>query len=210
MNKKIILPVLIIIVSAIVFFLIPENSSMPSSENLYQYGFTFYDVEHIKESLSEQNIFMSTPSPITDHTIENYCAISNQIILSTITYCTTTAIQGQNGKSLGNISMGGSPDNPIMAIAAIDSSPSFDSKSNEVEIVFETMVETLVCECWNEKQPGGFESVNDWLDAAKIKYAESSQDIPLKSTITGLGDETLILEVTLKNDSYLWTLIILK
>ncbi|MDC0896785.1 hypothetical protein OAR84_01910 [Nitrosopumilus sp.] len=209
MNKKIILPVLIIIVSAIVFFLIPENSSMPSSENLYQYGFTFYDVEHIKESLSEQNIFMSTPSPITDHTIENYCAIHADI-LSTITYCTTTAIQGQNGKSLGNISMGGSPDNPIMAIAAIDSSPSFDSKSNEVEIVFETMVETLVCECWNEKQPGGFESVNDWLDVAKIKYAESSQDIPLKSTITGLGDETLILEVTLKNDSYLWTLIILK
>ena len=209
MNKKIILPVLIIIVSAIVFFLIPENSSMPSSENLYQYGFTFYDVEHIKESLSDQNIFMSTPSPITDHTIENYCAIRADI-LSTITYCTTTAIQGQNGKSLGNISMGGSPDNPIMAIAAIDSSPSFDSKSNEVEIVFETMVETLVCECWNEKQPGGFESVNDWLDAAKIKYAESSQDIPLKSTITGLGDETLILEVTLKNYSYLWTLIILK
>ena len=209
MNKKIILPVLIIIVSAIIFFLIPENSSMPSSENLYQYGFTFYDVEHIKESLSEQNIFMSTPSPITDHTIENYCAIRADI-LSTITYCTTTAIQGQNGKSLGNISMGGSPDNPIMAIAAIDSAPSFDSKSNEVEIVFETMVETLVCECWNEQQPGGFESVNDWLDAAKIKYAESSQDIPLKSTITGLGDETLILEVTLKNDSYLWTLIILK
>ena len=209
MNKKIILPVLIIIFSAIVFFLIPENSSMPSSENLYQYGFTFYDVEHIKESLSEQNIFMSTPTAITDHTIENYCAIRADI-LSTITYCTTTAIQGQNGKSLGNISMGGSPDNPIMAIAAIDSSPSFDSKSNEVEIVFETMVETLVCECWNEKQPGGFESVNDWLDAAKIKYAESSQDIPLKSTITGLGDETLILEVTLKNDSYLWTLIILK
>ena len=209
MNNKIFLPIIVIIVSAIAIFLIPEDTSMPSSENLYQYGFTFYDVEKINASLSEQNIFMSTPSPITDHTIENYCAIRADI-LSTITYCTTTAIQGQNGKSLGNISMGGSPDNPIMAIAAIDSSPSFDSKSNEVEIVFETMVETLVCECWNEKQPGGFESVNDWLDAAKIKYAESSQDIPLKSTITGLGDETLILEVTLKNDSYLWTLIILK
>ena len=209
MNKKIILPVLIIIVSAIVFFLIPENSSMPSSENLYQYGFTFYDVEHIKESLSEQNIFMSTPTPVTDHTIGNYCAIRDNV-LSTINYCTTTAIQDPDGRSLGNISMGGSPDNPIMAIAAIDSSPSFDSKSNEVEIVFETMVETLVCECWNEKQPGGFESVNDWLVDAKIKYAESSQTIPLKSTITGLSDETLILEITFKDESYLWTLIILK
>ena len=209
MNKKIILPILVIIVSAIAIFLIPQNSSMPSSENLYQYGFTFYDVEPIKESLSEQNIFMSTPSPITDHTIENYCAIRDDI-LSTITYCTTTAIQGPNGKSLGNISMGGSPDNPVMAIAAIDSSPLFDSKSNEVEIVFETMIETLVCDCWDEQQPGGFESIATWINAAETKYAESSQTIPLKSTVTGLSNETLILEITYKNDSYLWTLIILK
>jgi hypothetical protein len=187
MNKKIILPILVIIVSAIAIFLIPQNSSMPSSENLYQYGFTFYDVEPIKESLSEQNIFMSTPSPITDHTIENYCAIRDDI-LSTITYCTTTAIQGPNGKSLGNISMGGSPDNPVMAIAAIDSSPLFDSKSNEVEIVFETMIETLVCDCWDEKQPGGFESIATWINAAETKYVESSQTIPLKYTVTGLSN----------------------
>ena len=209
MNKKIILPVLIIIVSAIVFFLIPENSSMPSSENLYQYGFTFYDVEKIESSLAEQNIFMSTPTPVTDHTIGNYCAIRDEI-LSGINYCTTTAIQGSDGRSLGNISMGGVPDNPIMAIAFIESSPSLDSKSNEVKIIFETMIETLVCDCWNDKQPGGFESVNAWIDAAKIKYAESSQTIPLKSTITGLSDETLILEINYKNDSYLWTLIVLK
>ena len=196
-------------ISAIVIFLIPENSSMPSSENLYQYGFTFYDVEKIKDSLSERHIFMSTPTPVTDHTIGNYCAIRDDI-LSTINYCTTTAIQGPDGKSLGNINMGGSPDNPIMAIAIIDSSPFLDTKSSEIEIVFETMIEALVCDCWNEKQPGNFESVNDWLNTAKSKYAESSQTIPLKSTITGLGDETLILEITSKNDSYLWTLIVLK
>jgi len=209
MNKKIFISIIVIIISAIAIFLIPENSSMPSSENLYQYGFTFYDVEKIKASLSEQNIFMSTPTPITDHTIENYCAIRDDI-LSTITYCTTTAIQGPDGKSLGNINIGGIPDNPIMALALVESSPFLDSKSNEIEIVFEIMIETLVCDCWNEKQPGGFESVNAWLDAAKIKYAESSQTIPLKSTITGLGNETLILEITSKNDSYLWTLIVLK
>ena len=196
-------------ISAIVIFLIPENSSMPSSDNLYQSGFTFYDVEKIKESLSEKNIFMSIPTPITDHTIENYCAIRDDI-LSAINYCTTTAIQGPDGKSLGNISMGGTPDNPIMALALVESSPFLDSKFNEVETVFKIMIETLVCDCWDEKQPGGFESVNAWLEAAKIKFAESSQTIPLKSTVTGLSNETLILEITYKNDSYLWTLIILK
>jgi len=209
MNNKILLPIIVIIISAIAIFLIPEDTSMPSSENLYQYGFTFYDVEKIKASLSEQNIFMSIPTSVTDHTIGNYCAIRDDI-LSTINYCTTTAIQGPDGRSLGNISMGGTPDNPIMAIALVESSPFLDSKSNEIEIVFESMVESLVCDCWNEKQPGGLESVSAWLDAAKITYAESSQTVPLKSTITGLGDETLILEITTKNDSYLWTLIVLK
>jgi hypothetical protein len=208
-NKKILLPIIVIMISAIVIFLIPENSSMPSSDNLYQSGFTFYDVEKIKESLSEKNIFMSIPTPITDHTIENYCAIRDDI-LSTINYCTTTAIQGPDGKSLGNISMGGTPDNPIMALALVESSPFLDSKFNEVEIVFKIMIETLVCDCWDEKQPGGFESVNAWLEAAKIKFAESSQTIPLKSTITGLGDETLILEIKSTSDSYSWTLIVLK
>jgi len=209
MNKKILFPIIIIIISAIAIFLIPENSSMPSSDNLYQYGFTFYDVEKINESLSEKNIFMSIPTPITDHTIENYCAIRDDI-LSTINYCTTTALQGPDGKSLGNISMGGTPDNPIMALALVESSPFLDSKFNEVEIVFKIMIETLVCDCWNEKQPGGFESVNAWLEAAKTKFAASSQTIPLKSTITGLGDETLILEIKSTSDSYSWTLIILK
>ena len=209
MNSKIIIPIIVIIISATAIFLIPEESSMPSSENLYQYGFTFYDVEKIKTSLSEENIFMSTPSPVTDHTIGNYCAIRDDI-LSKISYCTTTAIQGPDGRSLGNISMGGVPDNPIMAIAVIESKPFVNSKSDEVKIVFESMIESLVCDCWNEKQPGGFESIEAWIDAAEIKYVESSQTTPLKSTVDGLGDETLILEITTKNESYLWTLIVLK
>jgi len=209
LNSKIIIPIIIIIISAIAIFLLPEESSMPSSENLYQYGFTFYDVEKIKTSLSEENIFMSTPSPVTDHTIGNYCAIRDDI-LSKISYCTTTAIQGPDGRSLGNISMGGVPDNPIMAIAVIESKPFVNSKSDEVKIVFESMIESLVCDCWNEKQPGGFESIEAWIDAAEIKYVESSQTTPLKSTVDGLGDETLILEITTKNESYLWTLIVLK
>ena len=55
MNSKIIIPIIVIIVSAAAIYLIPEDSSMPSSENLYQSGFTFYDVEKIKTSLSEEN-----------------------------------------------------------------------------------------------------------------------------------------------------------
>ena len=55
MNKIIPISIIIITISFAAILLTPENSSMPSSENLYQYGFTFYDIEKIKISLSEQN-----------------------------------------------------------------------------------------------------------------------------------------------------------
>ena len=56
------------------------------------------------------------------------------------------------------------------------------------------MVENLVCDCWNEQKPGGFESVSSWLDAAEAKYLESSQNT-LKSKMNGLAQKQLILEI---------------
>ena len=41
MNKIIPISIIVITISFAAILLIPENSSMPSSENLYQDGFTF-------------------------------------------------------------------------------------------------------------------------------------------------------------------------
>jgi hypothetical protein len=71
------------------------------------------------------------------------------------------------------------------------------------------MIENLVCNCWDAQQPGGFESVSAWLDAAQKKYSESSQTT-LKSKINGLAQKQLILEITATEKSYLWTLIVVK
>jgi hypothetical protein len=71
------------------------------------------------------------------------------------------------------------------------------------------MIETLVCDCWEEKRPGGFESIYQWLKTAEEHYLESSQTT-LKSKITGLDQKQLILEITAKEEAYLWTLIIIK
>ncbi len=71
------------------------------------------------------------------------------------------------------------------------------------------MIGTLVCDCWDEKQPGSFESVSAWLNTAENKYAESSKTT-LKSKINGLDNKKLILEITSKDESYLWTLIVIK
>ncbi len=210
MNKLILIFVIVgiaVIISASLL-LISENPSVPQSKPIYEVGFTFNDVDKIKKSLSTQKIFMSSPIEITDHTIGKYCP-SFADIQNPINHCATTVITDINGNSLGNINMGGTTDGPIMALAIIDSSPFLDSKQDTVNYVFQTMIETLVCDCWEEKQPGGFESVSAWLDVAAEKYAESPQST-LTSKIEGLENMKVILKIKSTNENYLWTLIVLK
>ncbi len=208
MNKLILISILLSIVAvvSISIFSISENTSQ--SKSIYEVGFTFNDVDKIKKSLSTQKIFMSSPTEITDYTIGQYCPYFSDI-QNPIDHCATTVITDINGNSLGNINMGGTTDGPIMALAIIDSSPFLDSKQDTVNYVFQTMIETLVCDCWEDKQPGGFESVRAWLDTAAEKYTESAQST-LTSKIKGLENMKLILEITSTNDNFLWTLIILK
>ncbi len=210
MNKLILISV-IVGIAVIIFtslLLISENSSVSKSKPIYEMGFTFNDVDKIKKSLSTQKIFMSSPVEITDYTIGQYCP-SFADIQNLLNHCATTVITDINGNSLGNINMGGTTDGPIMALAIIDSSPFLDSKQDTVNYVFQTMIETLVCNCWEEEQPGGFESVSAWLDAAAEKFTESPQST-LTSKIKGLENMNLILKIKSTNENYLWTLIILK
>jgi len=211
MNKLILIPLLLgiaVVVSVLSLSNYSETPSQPQSKSIYEVGFTFNDVDKIKKSLSTQKIFMSSPIEITDYTIGQYCP-SFADIQNPIDHCATTVITDINGNSLGNINMGGTTDGPIMALAIIDSSPFLDSKQDTVDYVFQTMIETLVCDCWEDRQPGGFESVRMWLDAAAEKYTESTQST-LTSKIKGLKNMNLILEITSTDEDYLWTLIILK
>ncbi len=208
MNKLIFVIVGIAVIISASLLLISENPSVSKSKPIYEMGFTFNDVDKIKKSLSTQKIFMSSPVEITDYTIGQYCP-SFADTQNLLNHCATTVITDVNGNSLGNINMGGTTDGPIMALAIIDSSPFLDSKQDTVNYVFQTMIEILVCDCWEEIQPGGFESVSAWLDAAAEKYAESPQST-LTSKIEGLENMNLILKIKFTNENYLWTLIILK
>jgi hypothetical protein len=212
MNKLILIPILlaIVVVVSVSLLSISEDPSQSQSKPIYEMGFTYYDVEKIKTSLAKQNIFMSTPAAITDHTIDQYCPFfADGNTQRSVEYCTTTALLDSEGEPLGNINMGGNIDGPILALAIIDASPFLDSRKNEVHSVFQTMIETLVCDCWEEKQPGGFESVSAWLNIAEEKYIEFSKPT-LTSNIASLEYKRLILEITTKDESYLWTFIVLK
>ena len=210
MNKLILIPILLgiaVVISASLISVYDEPFE-PQSKPIYDTGFTYYDIETIQTTLAEQNIFVSTPFAITDHTIGEYCAFFDEGLPRTVDYCTTTAVLDFEGNPLGNINIGGDTNSPIMAVANLETS-TLESNQVEVIAVFETMIETFVCDCWEEKQPDGLESISAWVDAVQTFYYDSDKR-NVKSKIDNLENSQIFLEITSKDNSVLQTLIILK
>ena len=212
MNKLLLIPILIGIMAIVIFSIVSISSEFilePTPSVASGINFNYSDVENIQKILATQNISMSSPVAITDYTVDQYCTFfDDDNVQKFVKYCTTTALVGSDGQQLGNINMGGSSNEPIMALALIEI-PFLNSTYGDTDFVFQTLIETLVCDCWEEQRPGGFESVSAWLVAAEKRYDETAQTT-IKSKINGLAQKQLILEITATEKSYLWTLIILK
>lgn len=194
-----------VIVAISVYMLTGEEST--ESQSIYDSGFTYYDIETIQDTLAEQDIIVSAPTAITDRTIDEYCTYFEDDIQRSVTYCTTTAVLGANGETLGNINIGGNTDSPVMAVANLETL-SLESNRDEVIAVFEAMVETLVCDCWDQKS-SDYESLSAWIGAAQTFYYDSNGR-NIESKIDNLGDSEIILEITSVEQAVLQTLIILK
>lgn len=208
MNKSLLIimgVVTIILVSVIILYSTSETETKP----VYDMGFTYYDIGKIQQTLSTQNIFVSAPTAITDHTISQYCTFFDKGLPRTVEYCTTTAITDIYGNSLGNINIGGDTDSPILAIANLETL-TLESNQDDVLAIFETMIEILVCDCWEEeKADDDVESISAWVDLVHKFYYDSSER-GIKSKIDDLGTSEITLEITPKDNSVLQTLIILK
>ena len=194
-----------ILVATVLVSFEPESQVEP----VYEIDFTYYDIENIQNSLRTNDIIVTTPTAITDHTIGQYCTyFDDENIQKFVEYCTTTAIIDSDGNSIGNINIGGTFDESTMALALIESG-TINSKTSEISKIFTTMIQTLVCDCWDDLQPGNFESIDDWINTTAEKYSESGKNT-IKSKINGLDNKQLILEITSDENSYLWTLIVVK
>ena len=209
MNKLFLILIGIVIVilgSVIILYSTPsEIESVP----VYDTGFTYYDIEKIETVLSAKNIFVSAPTAITDHTINQYCTFFDKGLPRTVEYCTTTAVTDIHGNTLGNINIGGDTNSPILAIANLETS-TLESNQDEVLAIIETMIETLVCDCWEEeKADDDVESISAWVELVHKFYYDSGER-GIKSKIDDLGTSEIFLEITPKDNSILQTLIILK
>ncbi len=209
MNKLIVIPVIVGIALIILLssMLTNETPDTPT-KSIYESGFTYYDIEQIQDTLSEKNIVVSSPVPITDHTISEYCTYFEKGLPRTVEYCTTTAVMNFEGTTLGNINIGGDTQSPTMAVANLETK-TLDSNSDEVLAIFETMIETLVCDCWEDDESRHYDTIAAWLEAAQTFYLDSGER-NIKSKVDNLGDSEIFLEITSKENSVLQTLIILK
>ena len=69
MNKLLIILGIVIVGIVVSIPLLITNDTPPESVPVYDTGFTYYGIEIIQDNLKEQNIFVSAPTAITDHTI---------------------------------------------------------------------------------------------------------------------------------------------
>jgi hypothetical protein len=210
MNKVIVIPILVGIVIAVSAFLLLSNdtSSDPESQLIYDAGFTYYDIEKIQNNLEDHNLFVSSPAAITDHTISQYCTYFEKGLPRSVDYCTTTVVLDYEGTTLGNINIGGDTQSPVLAIANLET-PSLESNQDDVFAVFEVMIETLVCDCWEEEKTEDYPTISAWLKGVQTFYIDSDKR-DIKSKIDDLAGHEILLEITTKDNSILQTLIILK
>ncbi|MCH9658828.1 hypothetical protein K0U27_09115 [archaeon] len=210
MSKIIAVPILVGVAIAVSYFFLLSNdvSSDSESQSIYDAGFSYYDIEKIQNSLEDYDIFVSSPTAITDHTINQYCTYFEKGLSKGVEYCTTTAVLDYEGTSLGNINIGGDTQSPVLAIANLET-PSLESNQDEVFAVFEVMIEALVCDCWDEEKSEEYPTISSWLEGAQTFYTDSGER-NIKSKIDDLAGNEIILEITAKDDSILQTLIILK
>lgn len=173
-----------------------------------KFSFTYNDSnKEMQLLLVEHDIHMSSPIKLNGFSIEKYCTFfSDTMVQKSIQYCTSTELLDSNRDFLGNIQMVGSNQRPEYVIGAIQADTNM-SQLRDMKIVLSTMIDTLVCTCWEEKSPGGFASVSDWIDAAHKHHADGLRTTS-KSEISGLADKQLLLEVTTNSEGYLWKFVI--
>ena len=206
MNKLFLIPVIsgIIIVAIIVALVIPSEKETDSEILSISYVETNKEIQSL---LDLQNISMSSALKLNGFSIEKYCTFfADKSIQNAIKYCTSTELLDSDGRYLGNIHMVGVSDSPKYVIGVIQTDP-IVSQLDEVKIIYQIMIESLVCDCWEDEKPGGFESISDWIDAAHIHHLEAKRTTS-KSEINGLAQKDVMLEITTNTEGYLWKFII--
>jgi len=161
----------------------------------------------LKEKLAFFDISMSSPIKLINRNyLEEFCTFfENEELQNQVDYCTSTELRDSEGKYLGNIHMVGSRQMPKIILALIQTDPFWENLDN-VKTVYAVVIEDLVCDCWNEVQPGDIDTVARWVD--KQRDFHTSDTKPTSKSNLSLSGMQLQMELTTNTEGYLWKLLI--
>jgi len=170
--------------------------------------FTYDDSNSkLKQKLGFFDISMSSPIKLINRNyLEEFCTFfENEELQNQVDYCTSTELRDSEGKYLGNIHMVGSRQMPKIILALIQTDP-FWKNLDDVKTVYNVVIEDLVCDCWNEVQPGDIQTVAGWVD--KQRDFHTSDTKPTSKSNLSLSGMQLQMELTTNTEGYLWKLLI--
>ena len=212
MKKKIFLYIGIAIVAisvvASVSLISNDDNEKFNTLSLPELEFTYDDSNSkLKQKLEFFDISMSSPIKLINRNyLEEYCTFfENDDLQNQVDYCTSTELRDSEGKYLGNIHMVGSRQMPKIILALIQTDP-FMQNLDDVKTVYNVVIEDLVCDCWNEVQPGDIETVARWVD--KQRDFHTSDTKPTSKSNLSLSGMQLQMELTTNSEGYLWKLLI--
>ena len=212
MKKKIFLYIGISIVSisivVSVSLILNDEDKKFNTLSLPELEFTYDDSNSkLKEKLEFFDISMSKPIKLINRNyLEEFCTFfENEDLQNQVDYCTSTELRDSEGKYLGNIHMVGSRQMPKIILALIQTDP-FMQNLDDVKTVYNVVIEDLVCDCWNEVQPGDIETVAGWVD--KQRDFHTSDTKPTSKSNLSLSGMQLQMELTTNTEGYLWKLLI--
>ena len=161
----------------------------------------------LQQKLEFFDISMSSPIKLINRNyLEEFCTFfENEDLQNQVDYCTSTELRDSEGKYLGNIHMVGSRQMPKIILALIQTDP-FMQNLDDVKTVYNVVIEDLVCDCWNEVQPGDIETVAGWVD--KQRDFHTSDTKPTSKSNLSLSGMQLQMELTTNTEGYLWKLLI--
>lgn len=203
------------VIAIAVSVLIGTNSTAPQTEDTLldnmseALNFTYTDANTmLKEALATEGISMSSPVTLKEKTdIDKYCTFfKDKEKQSLVEYCTSTELRDSGGAFLGNIHMIGSPSFPRLVIVLVQVDP-FMSQLDSVKTIFSLSTENLVCNCWEGKKPGGFETVASLIDGLR-QFHTSDKKIHSQSNSINIEEKSMQIELTTNTEGYLWELLI--
>ena len=190
--------------------IIPIEEPAPPRE-FFELSFSYDDANSkIGNALAENDIHMSSVLKFSDKkSIENACPLifSDKESQKIIEYCTSADIIDSEGNHLGNIHIVGTPTAPKFVTALIQVNP-FMNELDSVKDVFRSSIESLVDESWVDIQPGGYETIDDWIDAHREYHLQATRTT--SNSKVNLPQNNLEIEITTNPEGYLWKLFITK